>query len=59
MRGRRDVEGGVLDAAFLPENNDLEGAALQAAWAETDVQRYASRYKWRLAGGPARLEKTE
>ncbi len=58
MRGQRDVEGGVLDAVFLQENTDLEGAALQAAWAETDVQRYASRYKWRLAGG-GRLEKTE
>jgi hypothetical protein len=36
----------------------LEGAGLDAAWAEIDVQRYASRYKWRLADNPARLEKT-
>ncbi|MFP6736637.1 MAG: DUF427 domain-containing protein [Rhodospirillales bacterium] len=59
MRGQRDVAGGVLDAGFIRENTDLEGDALTSAWAETDVQRYASRYKWRLAGNPARLEKTE
>lgn len=59
MRGQRDVDGGVLDAGFIAANTDLEGEALTAAWAETDVQRYASRYKWRLVGDPAQLEKTE
>ena len=59
MRGQRDVEGDVLNAAFIQANTDLEGEALAAAWAETDVQRYASRYKWRLAGDPEQLEKTE
>jgi len=59
MRGQRDLEGGVLDAAFLEENTDLEGAALQGTWAETDMQRYGSRHKWRLAGVPAWLEKIE
>ena len=59
MRGQRGVEGGVLSANFIRDNTDLEGEAVVAAWAEYDVQRYASRYKWRLADDPVRLEKTE
>ncbi|MDP6843403.1 MAG: DUF427 domain-containing protein [Rhodospirillales bacterium] len=62
MRSQRQVEGGVLNAEFLRDNTDLEGEALESAWREVDVQRYASRYKWQLAGGGGeamRLEKTE
>ncbi|NQV55038.1 MAG: DUF427 domain-containing protein [Rhodospirillales bacterium] len=59
MRSQRDIEGGVMSAQFIRDNTDLDGGALQAAWQESYVQHYAARYKWRLEGDPAQLEKTE
>jgi uncharacterized protein (DUF427 family) len=54
----------ALSAADVTANTDIPEAEIEAAWAVFDVQRYASRYKWRLArgggtGGAIRLEKTE
>jgi uncharacterized protein (DUF427 family) len=54
----------VLSAAEVTENTDIPESGIAEAWGVYDVQRYASRYKWRLAGGAAtgdaiRIEKTE
>jgi len=54
----------VLDARQITVNTDIPESGIEAAWANDDVQRYAGRYKWRLAGGgatgePVRIEKTE
>ena len=54
----------VLSAADITKNTDIPEAGIAQAWANYDVQRYASRYKWRLAGNgttgePVRIEKTE
>ena len=49
-------------AADITRNTDIPESGIEEAWAVYDVQRYASRYKWRLAGGgatgePVRIEK--
>ncbi len=54
----------VLSAAEVTENTDIAESGIAEAWAVHDVQRYAKRYKWRLAGGastgePVRIEKSE
>jgi uncharacterized protein (DUF427 family) len=51
-------------AADITRNTDISESDIAEAWAVYDVQRYAGRYKWRLAGGgstgePVRIEKTE
>ena len=51
-------------AADITRNTDIPESDIAEAWAVYDVQRYAGRYKWRLAGGgstgePVRIEKTE
>ena len=48
----------------ITRNTDIPESGIEKAWAVYDVQRYASKYKWRLAGGdntgePVRIEKTE
>ncbi len=52
------------DKDFEAVRDAISESGIEAAWAVYDVQRYASRYKWRLAGGgatgePVRIEKTE
>ncbi len=54
----------ALGAAAITDNTDIPEAGIAEAWAVHDVQRYASRYKWRLAGGgatgePVRIEKSD
>ncbi len=54
----------ALSAADITANTDIPEAGIEDAWAVHDVQRYASRYKWRLVGGgatgkPVGIEKVE
>jgi len=54
----------VHSADDITRNTDIPESGIEEAWAVYDVQRYAGRYKWRLAGGgdtgePVRIEKTE
>ena len=58
----RHSEKTTLTAAHILEETDIPEAGIEEAWQVYDVQRYATRYKWRLAGGNGeaiRLEKTE
>jgi uncharacterized protein (DUF427 family) len=53
----------VLDAAEISALSGLAETEIEGAWQAHDVQRYSTRYKWRLAGGgdsgePVRMEKT-
>jgi uncharacterized protein (DUF427 family) len=50
----------LLTAEAVGENTDIAERDLADIWRVFDVQRYANRYKWRLAGGngePLRLER--
>ena len=60
----RNSEETVLSAADVTANTDIPESGIAVVWQVYDVQRYAGRYKWRLAGGgatgePVRIEKTE
>lgn len=58
----RNSEAKVLSAAEVEENTDIAPGDLAEAFQLFDVQRYATRYKWRLVegeGGELRMEKTE
>jgi len=51
-------------AEDITRNTNIPESDIEEAWAVFDVQRYAGRYKWRLAGGgstgePVRIEKIE
>ena len=53
-----------LDAVEVAENTGILEAELERAWRVYDVGRYATQYRWRLAGGggtgaPMRLERAE
>ncbi len=51
----------ALSAAEVTANTDIAESELKKEWQVYDVQRYATRYKWRLAGGDGEalsLEKT-
>lgn len=57
----RHSESWTLSATDVTANTDIPEADIEVAWHQDDVQRYATRYKWRLVGGggvPITLEKT-
>ncbi len=60
----RNANETTLSAADITENTGIAESGIAEAWAVYDVQRYARRYKWRLAGNgatgaPVRIEKFE